>query len=246
MSTSRDSPAGLGLLHLRYLKQDQTIAGVEMTGYEATTSDLGRWHGNGHPLELADVRRSLALSDAWWSAVLESVGLGILFGDVTGKLLAVTKPMAKMLGYTQEEVLARGPAGITHPDDVSADLDLFMALMRGDRERYQLEKRYLRKDGSVMWGYLTVVLLRDPAGTPRYVVSMVEDITARKRADADRSAAEWRHEAIEVNDGIIQTLIVTKWALDAGNTALANESLAASVEAVRERIQSLFEDERAH
>ncbi|HEV3472695.1 MAG TPA: hypothetical protein VG408_05750 [Actinomycetota bacterium] len=76
----------------------------------------------------------------------------------------------------------------------------------------------------------------------------MEDITARKRADEEglASAARKRREALDVNDGIIQTLIVTKWALDAGNTALANESLAASLDAVRARIQRLFEEERAH
>lgn len=220
-----------------------------MTGNEQAVNELDRFYASGQRIDIHDVQRALSESDAWWSAVFETAGIGILFGDVTGRILAVTPVLEKMLGYAQEEIIALGPAGITHPDDVQSDVELFMELVRGQRERYQLEKRYLRKDGSVMWGHLTAILLRDRTGEPRFGLAIVEDITARKRADIYQErlaqAAERRQQAIEINDSIMQGLVVTKWALDAGNTDLANESLASSLEAVRNRIQSLFEDERS-
>lgn len=219
-----------------------------MTGHERAVSELDRFYASGQRIDIYDVQRALSESDAWWSALFEGAGIGIFFGDVTGKLLAITPALSKMLGYTAEELIALGPAGITHPDDLQSDLDLFMELVRGERERYRLEKRYLRKDGTVMWGSLTVVLLRDPAGEPKFGIAIVEDITARKRAEVYRErlrqAAERRHQAIEINDSILQWLVVAKWALDAGKTDLARESLMESLEAVRSRIQSLFEDER--
>lgn len=221
-----------------------------MTGHEAVVSELDRFYASGQRIGIADVQRALSDSDAWWSALFEGAGIGILFGDITGNVLAVTPALSKMLGYSEEELMALGPAGITHPDDLQSDLDPFMELVRGERERYQLEKRYLRKDGSVMWGYLTVILLRDPTGTPKFGIAIVEDITARKRAEVYqerlRRAAESRLQAIDINDSILQGLVVTKWALDAGQTELANESLASSLEAVRTRIQSLFQDEQTN
>lgn len=229
---------------------DASISRVlPMTGNEQAVNELDRFYASGQRIDIHDVQRALSESDAWWSAVFETAGIGILFGDVTGRILAVTPVLEKMLGYAQEEIIALGPAGITHPDDVQSDVELFMELVRGQRERYQLEKRYLRKDGSVMWGHLTAILLRDRTGEPRFGLAIVEDITARKRADIYQErlaqAAERRQQAIEINDSIMQGLVVTKWALDAGDTDLANESLASSLEAVRNRIQSLFEDERS-
>lgn len=74
---------------------------------------------------------------------------------------------------------------VTHPDDVAADWALFEELVAGWRDAYRMEKRYLHKDGHVVWGNLTVSLVRDEHGTPRFTIGMVEDITARKRMKVD-------------------------------------------------------------
>src|SRR4028119_1369356 len=75
---------------------------------------------------------------------------------------------------------------ITHPDDLEADLVQVQAMLRGDNEPYMMEKRYVRKDGSPVWVNLTVSLVRQASGEPRYFISMVEDISERKRIEEER------------------------------------------------------------
>ena len=81
---------------------------------------------------------------------------------------------------------------ITHPDDVRVDRALFVALVAGARDSYQKEKRYLHKDGRVVWCNLTASLVRDARGTPQFTVGMIDDITERKRIEADLREAQRR------------------------------------------------------
>src|SRR4028119_1376710 len=74
---------------------------------------------------------------------------------------------------------------ITHPEDLEADLEQMQAIVRGDNEPYTMEKRYVRKDGSQVWVNLTVSLVREASGEPRYFISVVEDISERKRIEEE-------------------------------------------------------------
>src|SRR4028119_1300950 len=75
---------------------------------------------------------------------------------------------------------------ITHPEDLEADLEQMQAMLRGDNEPYTMEKRYVRKGGSQVWVNLTVSLVREASGEPRYFISVVEDISERKRIEEER------------------------------------------------------------
>jgi PAS domain S-box-containing protein len=87
-----------------------------------------------------------------------------------------------MLGYNKTELTQMAFTQFTHPDDVQASWGLFTELGEGKRDRYQLETRFSRKDGQIVWGQWTESLVRNQNGEPQYVIGMVEDITARKRA----------------------------------------------------------------
>jgi len=69
---------------------------------------------------------------------------------------------------------------ITHPDDLAEDLDLLQQLLHGEADTYYLEKRYVRKDSEVVWANLTVGVVRDSDHTPKWFISVVEDISERK------------------------------------------------------------------
>ncbi len=88
-----------------------------------------------------------------------------------------------MLGYSADEFSAMTFVDITHPDDVEADWNLFQELLAGARESYQIEKRYVRKDGQVVWGRLTASFVRGGSGEPLFGIGMVEDISERKRIE---------------------------------------------------------------
>lgn len=113
---------------------------------------------------------------------LSPIGIGHVGLD--GSWIRVNPSLCKLLGYTAEELMATDFQHVTHPDDLQADIDLVEQLLAGRIDDYQLEKRYLRKDGSPVWVRLRVVLRRDADGTPLHFISIVQDIHARKLADS--------------------------------------------------------------
>ncbi len=102
-----------------------------------------------------------------------------------GRILQINAAGCRMLGRSREELLALDSQALTHPDDLQAGQSLVESAIAGDREDYDIEKRFLRRDGSVVWTAVHARLVRDAAGQPSYFVSRVEDISDRKRAEAE-------------------------------------------------------------
>lgn len=101
-----------------------------------------------------------------------------------GRWLRVNRSLCQLVGYSEEELLKRSFQDITHPDDLDADLSSVGQVLRGEIESYQMEKRYFRKDGCIVWVLLSVSLALDDDGRPRCFISQVQDITPRKEAEA--------------------------------------------------------------
>jgi PAS domain S-box-containing protein len=83
----------------------------------------------------------------------------------------------------QKEMQALTFQDLTHPEDLEVDLDYLEQLIAGDFPHYSMEKRYIHKNGSLVWINLTVGLERHPSGEPKYTISVIEDITSRKQAE---------------------------------------------------------------
>lgn len=107
------------------------------------------------------------------------IGMVIVGNDY--KLLKVNRALCEMLGYTEEELARRTFMEITHPEDVDKDVRLAEKLFRGEIPSYRLEKRYLKKNGEILWIHLTATVVRDFSGNIQYGLGMVEDISERKR-----------------------------------------------------------------
>ena len=90
-----------------------------------------------------------------------------------------------MLGRSQEELIGRSFADITHPGDVVENKAGVQRLAQGELSSFRMEKRYIRKDGSVVWVDLSTAAVRDARGKPLYLVTHAQDITERKQAEAD-------------------------------------------------------------
>jgi PAS domain S-box-containing protein len=128
---------------------------------------------------------ALTESEARFRAVFENAGIGIALVDLQGHPVASNPALQKMLGYNAHELAQMAFTEFTHPDDAQADWDLFMEMLGGKRDQYQLEKRFYRKDGQIVWGQLVASLVRNQNGEPQYIVGMVEDITERKQAEEE-------------------------------------------------------------
>jgi diguanylate cyclase (GGDEF)-like protein/PAS domain S-box-containing protein len=111
------------------------------------------------------------------------IGIALVAPD--GRFLRVNGTLCEMLGYGEAHLLSGTFQDITHPDDLDADLEHVQAMLAGDIRTYEMEKRYIRADGSVTWVLLSVSLVRDDADHPRYFISQIQDIDERKRAHGE-------------------------------------------------------------
>lgn len=114
--------------------------------------------------------------------ILEYAPIGIAVVSLGGQFIQVNRALCDIVGYSREELEALSFQAITHPDDLSLDLANAKRLLAGEIRSYQMEKRYIRKDGQAVWIQLTGTVLRDTRNEPLYFIAQVEDITDRKRA----------------------------------------------------------------
>ena len=145
-------------------------------------------------------------------ATFEQAAVGMAHVGLDGRWLAVNRRLCEIVGYAATELLALDFQSITHPDDLDADLANVAALLAGEIETYAMEKRYIRKDRSIIWINLTVSLVRDAAGVPQYFISVVEDIEKRKRAET--AQAQLAAIVASSDDAIIGRALdgtVTSW-----------------------------------
>src|SRR5579871_311506 len=122
-------------------------------------------------------------SEALFRATFEQAAVGIAHVGLTGECLRVNDKLCDIVGYTREELLTRTFPNITHPDDLGPDRDNTQRMLEGKIQTFTLEKRYIRKDSSLVWINLTVSLVHTPSGEPSYFISVIEDITERKRLE---------------------------------------------------------------
>jgi PAS domain S-box-containing protein len=134
----------------------------------------------------AEVRRrteQLARSESRFRAVFDKAAVGMVIVNHAGRFSESNHALQAMLGYTAEELSARTFLDITAPEDLDLSRQNFEALMSGAMDLFQVEKRYRRKDETVIWGRLTLTPVRDEAGATLFAIAMIEDVTQRKEAE---------------------------------------------------------------
>jgi two-component system sensor histidine kinase/response regulator len=120
-------------------------------------------------------------SEARFHGTFEQAAVGIAMVAPDGHWLRVNQRLCRIVGYSAEELLGKTFHDITHPDDVAEGMDASRRLLANEIEHHASERRYIRKDGGVVWVNRTVSLARKADGTPDYFISVYEDITDRKR-----------------------------------------------------------------
>jgi PAS domain S-box-containing protein len=138
------------------------------------------------------VHDALAASEIRFRTAFENAPIGMALIASNQRTLQVNRALCAMLGYTQAELLDLTLRDLTHPDDVAANLALVERAMAGEMESFWLEKRYIRKDGSILWAWLTASFVRDESGVPLYFISQIQDISERKVADDALAVSEER------------------------------------------------------
>lgn len=137
--------------------------------------------------EVAQRRRSestLLETQELLKSVFDTGACGIVILDGDGRLRSANERYCEMTGYTIDELHAMdSPQRMTHPDDLALEQEAFDAYLRCDTDRFHVEKRYIRKDGAIMWVEVNSTLVLDDAGRMRYRVGLVQDITGRRQIE---------------------------------------------------------------
>src|SRR5581483_8862313 len=128
--------------------------------------------------------------------VFEQGPLGVAIVDLDWRLMEVNNAFCRMVGYTQDELLGKTFAEITHPDDRPKDAENAQRLTTGDIAYYTLEKRYVRRNGEAVWAILTATLVRDDGGKPLYYLAMIQDRSEQQRALQELAENEERYRVI--------------------------------------------------
>ncbi len=138
-------------------------------------------------------------------ATFEQAAIGIAHLTLGEEWISVNQRYCDITGYSREEILQFKVEQLTHPDDVPASLEFIRRIRDGELPEYRMEKRYVRKDGRVIWVNLTVSIVRSVDGKPLYLVGFIEDITQRREAEAEasRSLSLLRATLESTADGIL-------------------------------------------
>ena len=122
----------------------------------------------------------LRASERQFATAFEHAAIGMALVGINGQWLKVNRALCQILGYTAAELNATTFQEITHPEDLSANVQTLRQLLAGEMETCQMEKRYLHKDGRVIWAFLSISLVRDDFGLPVHLISQIQDISARR------------------------------------------------------------------
>lgn len=138
-------------------------------------------------------------------ATFEQAAIGIAHLTLGEEWISVNQRYCEITGYRREEILQLKLDALTHPDDIPASREFLTRIRSGELPEYKIEKRYIRKDGAVIWVHLTVSIVRASNGDPLYLVAFIEDITQRREAQhqANRSLSLLRATLESTADGIL-------------------------------------------
>ena len=173
-------------IHHRVLRPSGEVRYVHERGIVFTDNNdkpirmLGAVHD---VTEQIQAQEDLRQSEEKLRNVFEKAGVGITQVSLDGNFVTVNPKLCDIVGYKENELMALTFQDITHPDDLEKDLSLMHQVLAGDFPSYSLDKRYIRKDKSIVWINLTVTLVRNSKKEPLYFISIIEDITSRKNAE---------------------------------------------------------------
>ena len=174
--------------------------------------------------EVAQRRRTeetLRASEQRWRSMFEASAVGIALTDENRRFVAANEAFQKMIGYTAEELSHLGPVEITYEDDREATREMLDDMLSGRRADYHVEKRYRRKDGTVIWVRVSTARAPEPGSSLHGIPTITEDITERKRAE---------DELLEARDALLRvTRLSTMGELSASIAHEVNQPLSAIV-----------------
>jgi PAS domain S-box-containing protein len=183
-------PGRVNTAEWTHKRKDGTLVPVEVS---SNILPDGRWQAFVRDVsERTRVEQALHESEERFRLTIDEAPIGMALVALDGRFVRVNRALSEIIGYTPAELMALTSQEITHPDDLDANLALAGRLARGEIPRFQLDRRYIHKDGTIVDVQLSASILRSREGAPRYYIVQVEDITERMRAEAALKDSEGR------------------------------------------------------
>jgi PAS domain S-box-containing protein len=135
--------------------------------------------------ERKQAEEALRESENRFRTTFEGAAIGMKITDLDGRFLKTNPALQAMLGYSDAQLREFNFTSITYPEDLPTSQQLFKEVLTGQRDRYQLEKRYIHANGNLVWVRLSVSSIRDTQGSLQFAIGLVEDITERKQAEEE-------------------------------------------------------------
>jgi len=186
LPAAREQGRWEGELHFEHLRTKETIpvhydvfrvddpATGEATHFGTLSRDLR---------ERKQIEEELRESERRFSSAFAEAPVGMVLTTPEGVILDINRAFLTMLGYTIEEILSQDSAHFTHPDDIARTREFYAFLREHNHAPAAIEKRYVRKDGRILWARASASMRRDGQGRATQLVGIIEDITERKRAE---------------------------------------------------------------
>jgi diguanylate cyclase (GGDEF)-like protein/PAS domain S-box-containing protein len=210
-------------LECQFKRKDGSILWASLTCKRVCDENGQFIYHEGFIEDIADRKwtvEALAASEERYRATFEQAPLGIQHTSLDGRILRCNRRFAEMVGYSLEEIRNMPFLQITRPEDSESSMTVLKSMLAGGESTARLEKRYLRKDGSTFWVALTISVQRGAAGEPLHFIALVEDIDARRRAEAELAATQ---EALRSSEERYRTAF--QMTLDAVNINLLSNGI---------------------
>lgn len=173
---------GVSESEYRITRQDGDVRWIQGRRRTFTTDDgVARMTGTVQDItEQRAVQCALRDAEERFRSSFDDAPIGMALVSLEGRWTKVNTALCQITGYSAERLVELSFADITHPHDLQADLEYVRQMLAGERETYELQKRYLHAEGHIVWGQVNVSLVRDGAGAPMYFIRQTQDITERK------------------------------------------------------------------
>jgi PAS domain S-box-containing protein len=158
--------------------------------------------------ERKQAEETLRKSEARFHSYFDMPLHGIAITSPNKRWVQINDQTCSILGYTRDELVLMTWTEMTHPDDFAADLEQFNRILSGQIEQYRMDKRFFRKDGTVVWTRIAVGCVREADGKVHYIVCLMDDITERKRTENALRESEQKYRTLIENVG--EAIFVTQ------------------------------------
>jgi len=185
------SGVGGGPLEVRFVSLSGTVIPAEIVSVPIIFEEQQAFLGLIRDIsKRAEMERALRESEEKFGNAFRHSPHGMAFVSPDGRWLKANRALCEMLGYSEDELLQRRFVDITHPDDVSTDVEQLHRLVAREISSYHRVKRYLTKDGGTIWVSLAVSAVHNAEGLPIYFIGQIQDITRDRQLEEQRADAE--------------------------------------------------------